>query len=137
MALFAALVLAAHAPLFGLERLHVQDMYVDQAGYVTTARILAGHGSHADGIVLPALLREDPYYVHMPGHAATLALSYLVLGFGVLPTLLPSLIAYVLATTGVFLLAEGRYGRRAGVLAAALFALFPPTWSTPTPPWPS
>ena len=61
----------------------------------------------------------------MPGHVVLLAASYALFGFGVLSSLLPSLLAYVVATAGVFLLGNRLYGVRAGALAAVLFAFFP------------
>lgn len=122
---FAVLVLLAYAPLFKLDRLHVQDMYVDQAGYITTARLFADTGRFENGIILPSQILADSYHVHMPGHSTVLALSYLVFGFSVLSTLLPSLIGYVLTTVCAFLIGDRLYGRRAGALSAALVALFP------------
>jgi hypothetical protein len=125
VAAFAVTVLLVHAPLFKLDRLHIQDMYVDQAGYITTARILADTGELRNGILLPSQIENEGFHVHMPGHSASLAASYVLFGFGVLQTLLPNLLSFVLATVGVFLIGQRLYGRRAGALAAALFALFP------------
>jgi len=121
----AALYLLANASLFDPSRLHVGGRFTDQAGYVTTARTWLDTGELRSGILFPALIREERWRLYMPGHYACLALSYAVLGFGVLASLLPSLLGYVLATTAVFVAGNACAGRRAGLLAAALFGLFP------------
>jgi len=124
--LFTGLVLSAHAPLFELRRLHVQPPFIDQAGYITTARRLLEHGEFRPGIVFPAYAENHHYRPYMPGHYLTLATSYGLLGWGVLPTLLPSLLGHVLVTLCAFLIGERLYGRRQGLLAAGLTAFFSP-----------
>ena len=121
----AALLLASFAPLFDPGRLHVQDMYVDQVGYINTARTLAESGVLQNGVIFPSRLDAPRFHVHMPGHSTMLALSYLVFGFGVWTTLLPSLIGFVLSSVGTFLIGNRLGGRTSGALGALLFMLFP------------
>jgi Dolichyl-phosphate-mannose-protein mannosyltransferase len=125
VALAAALVLALYAPLFHPARLHVQDMYVDQLGYITTARVLADTGELRNGVLMPSQIFNPRFHPYMPGHLYALAASYALFGWGVFQTLLPSLVAYVLAAAGTFLIGNRLYGPWSGALAAALFALFP------------
>ena len=121
----AALVLALYGPLFEPSRLHVQDMYVDQVGYVRTARLLADTGELRNGALFPSQLERPAFYVHMPGHSATLALAYAAFGWSVFATLLPSLVSFVLAAVGTFLIGNRVGGRWSGGLAALTFCLFP------------
>jgi 4-amino-4-deoxy-L-arabinose transferase-like glycosyltransferase len=121
----AAIVLAANAPLYNIGQLHTKFMYVDQAGYILSARILAATGELKNGVVFPAQIDNPDFYVHMPGHVVALATSYRLLGWGIFQTLLPSMLAYIAGAVGVFQIGNRLYGSRAGLLAATLFALFP------------
>jgi len=125
IAALAVLVLTAYASLFQPSRFHVQDMYVDQAGYIMTARILAETGELRNGVLFPAQLDDPSFHVHMPGHSLTLSLFYRLFGFGVFQSLLPSLVSFVLAAVGTFLIGNRLDGRASGAFAAALFVLFP------------
>ncbi len=122
----ALLQLALHLPAFGLERLHVHGNFTDQAGYVTTARQLVDTGELRSGFLYPAFVDRDAPRLYMPGHYYALAASYAVLGWSVFASLLPNLASFALAAVGVFLVGNRLYGRRAGLLAALLFVLWPP-----------
>lgn len=126
VAFASALVLAVTAGLFEPGRLHVHTWWNDQAGYVTTARRLVDTGELRSGLVYPSLVRSDATRLYMPGHYLALAASYGLFGWGVLPSLLPSLVAYVLVVTSAFLIGARLHGRRAGLGAGLLVALFPP-----------
>jgi len=121
----AVVVLLANAPLYNLGQLHAKFMYVDQAGYILSARILAATGELRNGVVFPSQIDNPDFYVHMPGHVVALAAAYRLFGWGVFQTLMPSMVAYMLGAVGVFLIGNRLYGNRAGLLAAVLFALFP------------
>jgi len=125
VALGAILLLALHAEAFEWTRLHIHSSFGDQAGYITTARGLADTGELRSGILYPAHVLEPGWRPYMPGHYLALAGSYVLFGFGVLPSLLPSLIGYVLGSVAVYLLGSRRYGAAAGFLAALGFAAFP------------
>ncbi len=132
LALECALVAAAatvllwlHAGFFSPERLHVSGRFVDQGNYISTARVLVDTGELRCGLIFPAHLERENWRPYMPGHYLSLALSYAVFGYGVFTSLLPNLVAFVLATTATFLIGRELYGLRAGLLAGALFALFP------------
>lgn len=124
-ALFAALWLAANAGLYNLDQLHVKFMYVDQAGYILSARILAATGELKNGVVFPAQIDSPDFYVHMPGHVVALATSYALFGWGIAQTLLPSVVGYVLGAVLVFLVGNRLYSLRAGLIATLLFCAFP------------
>ncbi len=126
VALASCLVLVLHSPLFDPSRLHVSGKFVDQAGYIRTARFLVDTGRMRMGLIYPAFLEGDVSRLYMPGHYSLLALSYGALGWGTLPSLLPSLLAHVVSTTAIFLLALHLRNERAGLLAAAVYAFFPP-----------
>ncbi len=122
--LAALLVLAAHALPFEPGELHIQGPFVDQAGYITTARNVAELGELRCGLIYPAFVENPDWRPYMPGHYLSLAAAYALFGYGNWTSLLPNILAFVLATVGAFLLGERLYGRRAGLLAAALYAFF-------------
>ncbi len=123
--LFAALLLAAYAPLFQPGRLHIAQNFVDQAQYITTARTFLDTGQLKSGILYPAYIANDDWRPYMPGSYLPLILSYGLFGFGIFQSQLPALSGFVLGAIGVFLAANRLYGRGPGLLAAAFFCLFP------------
>jgi len=123
-AALAALSLWVRAGLFDPSRLHVHGAYGDQAGYVTTARILADEGRLESGLVYPAFADRPAWRPYMPGHYAALALAYRLLGYGVLPSLLPNLLAACFTAAALVVIgARLAPGKRAGLLAGGLAAL--------------
>ena len=125
VALAAGWLLTLLSGPFQPDELHVQDMYVDQLGYITTARILSDTGELRNGVLIPSQIENPRFRPYMPGHFYALAASYGTLGYGTFPTLLPSFVSYVLVAALVFLVGNRWYGRWAGALATALFALHP------------
>jgi len=121
----AIVILAAFSPLFKPGKLHVQDMYVDQLGYITTARILVDTGELRNGVLMPSQIQNPRFRAYMPGHFLALAGSYTLFGYNVFSTLLPSLASYVLVALGLFLIGNRLHGRWSGALAAFLFAFYP------------
>lgn len=121
----AALWLALWLFGFGTAGLHVQGPFVDQAGYITTARHLADTGELRSGLVMPTYIENPRWRPYMPGHYAALAASYRALGFSTCATLLPNVLAFLLSTVLVHRLAARVYGRRAAGPAALFFAVFP------------
>ncbi|MFT5050630.1 MAG: hypothetical protein ACI8QZ_002032 [Chlamydiales bacterium] len=129
VATLAVLALWSVADHFEPDRLHLHGLGArlnDQAGYVTTARILADTGELRSGLVLPAFADHPASRVYMPGHYVMLALSYKLFGYSVGASLLPNLVAFVLAAVGVFLIGARRYGAPAGIAAALFTIAFPP-----------
>jgi len=125
IAVAAGWILALFSSLYKPERLHVQDMYVDQLGYITTARWLHDTGELRNGVLIPSQVANPDFRPYMPGHFYALAASYSVLGFSTFSTLLPSLASYVLVAVGLFLVGNKLYGPWSGTLAAFAFALYP------------
>jgi hypothetical protein len=62
----------------------------------------------------------------MPGHYVVLAASYRLFGFGAVQSILPSMLAYVIASVCVFFAFLKLYGRNFATAAALLFVSFPP-----------
>jgi 4-amino-4-deoxy-L-arabinose transferase-like glycosyltransferase len=118
--------LGAHAALFEPARLHVADPFVDQLGYVTTARRLLDAGEFRPGVLFPAFLENPHYRPYMPGHYLALAASYALLGWGTLATLLPSLVGHLLVVVSAFWIGRRLHGRAAGLAGACAVAFFPP-----------
>ena len=54
VALGAALVLLAFAPVYDASRLHLAGKFVDQGGYLLTGRALADTGELRMGLIYPA-----------------------------------------------------------------------------------
>jgi len=122
----ATLLLWAVHGFFDPSRLHVWGRFVDQAGYVTTARHLAETGELRSGLVYPSFLDDPRWRPYLPGHYVALALSYSVLGYSAFASLLPNLIAFVVVAVGTFLIARRVGGSiRTGLVATVLFAFFP------------
>ena len=115
--------------LIDLSRIHTGlPSFNDQVGYISTARTLLKTGTLSSSIVYPSILLQTATknYFYMPGHYLALAASYWLFGYGVWQSLLPNLVAYVLAAIGVYLIARRFYNRRVGLAAAGLFMLFAP-----------
>lgn len=110
-------------------RLHVLGVWNDQVNYVTAGRNFLATGRWDSSVIYPSLLYQQTTknYLYMPGHCLSLALSYRLFGYGVLPSLLPNLVAFVVASVCVYLAARRLYGRRAGLLAALLLMSCPYT----------
>jgi hypothetical protein len=124
----AAVLVSARLVHVGPLRIHgLADTLNDQAGYVSVARNLIATGELRSSIIIPSLLAQptDATYLYMPGHYVALALSYALFGFGPIQSILPSIVAYIIATTALFLTVAHFYGRNVGTTAALLFALFP------------
>jgi len=129
VAVLAVVALWLVAGYFDPGRLHIRGMSSrlnDQAGYITTARILADTGELRSGLVMPAFADNPASRVYMPGHYALLALSYKLFGYSVWTSLLPNLLAFVVAAVAVFLIGARRYGPLAGGAASIFMILFPP-----------
>jgi hypothetical protein len=123
-----AVLLSARLVHVGPLRIHgLADTLNDQAGYVSVARNLVATGELRSSIIIPSLLLEptEATYLYMPGHYLALAGSYALFGFGPIQSILPSIVAYIIATTALFLTVSHFYGRNVGTTAALLFALFP------------
>ncbi len=126
VALGACLVLLLVARHFDPQTLHVHGRLNDQAGYVTTARILADEGELRSGILLPAYVENERSRLYMPGHYVALATAYRALGYGPGTSLVPSLVSFVLCVVLAYDLARRCAGRRAGLVAGLLVACCPP-----------
>ena len=115
--------LAANADL---SCLHVVD-FNDQVTYVTAARSWLDTGRCETRQIYPALVGQDGRrnFLYMPGYCACLAASFACFGYGVIPSLLPSLIAYLVAVIAVFLIARRAFGRAVAWLSVILFACSP------------
>ena len=125
MALFAGLVLWLQSGLFDPSRLHVHSAFVDQGGYITTARHLLDTGEIESWLVYPAHVGKEAWRQYMPGHYICLALAYKTLGFSAFSSQLPNLIGFVLTCLGGFWIANHCYGKRAAWVTALLLAAFP------------
>lgn len=124
----AAVLLSAHLVDVSALRIHgLADTLNDQAGYVSVARNLIASGELRSNIIYPSLLAQQTTanYLYMPGHYLALAAVYKLLGFGAIQSILPSIIAYIIAGIALFLTVSHFYGRNVGTTAALLFALFP------------
>lgn len=121
-------LLAVFAQFIDTSRLHISLLtFNDQVGYVSTARRLLDTGILADSLVYPSTLlqKANQVYLYMPGHYFTLALSYKLLGYGSWQSMLPNLVAMVISTLCVYLIARRWYSNRVAWTAALLLMLFP------------
>jgi hypothetical protein len=128
--LLATLVLLISSRLVDLSRLHFgySDRHLnDQVSYISVARNLVDTGTLSSNFVYPSVLYQttNKNYLYMPGHYYALAVSYLVFGFGILQSFLPSLVSFVLASACTFLIGAKIYSRAVGFVSAILFILFP------------
>ena len=130
VSLMATAMLLICSRIIDASRIHVSGLdgtLNDQVGYIAMGREYADTGRLDNQLVLPSTLwqRTSKNYQYMPAHYLALAASYKLLGFGVLQSLLPNLISFVLATVGVFLSGAKIYGRRVGFIASFFFIIFP------------
>lgn len=133
VALLAALMLLVAAPVVDPSRLHISMLrtgFNDQSGYVTTARSLAETGRlRPHGILTSALWRQpsiEDHHLYQPGHFASIAAAYRLLGYGPWQSFAFNLMGFVVSAMGVFYMARRGAGRAAGYLAALLWIGFPP-----------
>ncbi len=127
--LLAILVLMVNASFFQPSRLHINGysrILVDQTYYTTGARNWLETGTLHHTIVFPGSLHQSFNRLWMPGHFYATAAAYSVFGTEDWVALVPNLVGYVLATMGTYLLGLRFFNWKAGTLAAAAFALFPP-----------
>lgn len=129
--LLAGAVLSLGALFIDLERLHFgqyDQHLVDQVYYISAARNFAETGVLSSNVILSSTVYQNTSknYLYMPGHYTALAASYHLFGYGIVQSYLPSLLAFVLASVCVFLIAAKVYDHRIGLLSAALFICFPP-----------
>lgn len=124
------------AALVGVDQLHFHGLggtLNDQFGYVTTARNLVETGKLDSDVIYPSVLSQSANkdYLYMPGFYITLAATYLVLGFGNITSILPSILAQIVATIALFLGALKLYGKTIATLSALIFSLFPANLAYP------
>jgi len=107
---------------------HLYGALNDQIAYINVARNLLANGTLQSNTVLPATLWQHTTRdaLYMPGHPASIALSYKLFGFGAFQSILPSLISYLIAMLAVYFIAARFYEPLAGVAASLMFGLFPP-----------
>jgi 4-amino-4-deoxy-L-arabinose transferase-like glycosyltransferase len=125
-----SVLLTAHAVGVGLDTLHIMGMsstFNDQVIYVDAARHLLATGELTTGMIYPSTLLQEygRNFFYMPGHAVVLALSMGLLGDSAASAMLPSLLAHLVCLGCLFLLGRRLVDTRAGVFAAASFALTP------------
>jgi 4-amino-4-deoxy-L-arabinose transferase-like glycosyltransferase len=99
----------------------------DQVSYVSVGRNWADQGTLDSKLIYPATLTQDftrnSYY--MPGYYWVLGITYKLLGYSVVHSLLPSLFALALSTALVFVIGSRLYGPVVAYLSCALFVFFP------------
>ncbi len=107
---------------------HLWGPLNDQIAYTNTARSLVTTGRLESYTILPSTLwqKKTSDFLYMPGHPVTIAASYKLFGVGAFQSILPSLISYLVAMLSVYLIGARYYSPGCGLLAAILFALFPP-----------
>ena len=99
----------------------------DQVGYVSVARNLVELGTLQSNIIYPSVLTQHitRNSLYMPGHYWVLAATYKLLGFSVAHSFLPSLLAFVVATSMIFLIAFRLYGASIAYRSCTFFVFFP------------
>jgi hypothetical protein len=99
----------------------------DQVGYIGVARNFLDSGHLHSTLIYPSLLGQlaQKDYLYMPGDYLALAAAYALFGFGAIQSVLPSMLAYVVASVALFFGVLELYGRDIATLAALLFVLFP------------
>lgn len=107
---------------------HLYGALNDQIAYTNVARNLVASGTVKSDTILPATLWQGTSrdFLYMPGHPLTIALSYKLFGFGAFQSILPSLLAYLIAMLAIYLIGSKIYEPLVGLAASLLFALFPP-----------
>ena len=127
VALASTGLLALCSQSLGFDRLHI-NLQNDQINYITAARELVDSGRLNSHVIYPSTLYQDKAinYLYMPGFAYVLASSYTLFGYGVLQSLLPNLLSFVLTALCVYLIGAKLGGRVVGFIGAGFFVLFPP-----------
>ena len=107
---------------------HLWGPLNDQIGYITVARNLLAKGTVQGDSVLPSTLwqKKSRYVLYMPGHSATIAVSYRLFGVGAFQSIIPSLVSYLIAMLAIYFIGARVYSPLVGLVASLLFALFPP-----------
>jgi Dolichyl-phosphate-mannose-protein mannosyltransferase len=127
----AILVLLVVSRFVALDQVYLRGLNFalnDQLSYISVARTYLDTGRLDNPAVYPSLLRQHPEksYLYMPGYFLLLAATFKAFGYSPFHSFLPSLLAYVLATCLVYSIAVRVYDRTTGLVAATIFALFPP-----------
>ena len=123
----AVIALSACLRWTGIDKIHVNGIN-DQSGYIAAARSLADTGRITGHKIYPSFLLQQTSksVFYMPGFYVCLAASYKLLGYGVFQSLLPNLMAFVVAAICTYLIGRRLYHRSVGLLAAGLFIFYPP-----------
>ena len=121
-------ILAAGSRLVNTHELHFWGALNDQIGYITVARNMLTNGTVQGDSILPSTLwqKKSRYVLYMPGHSATIALSYRLFGIGPLQSIIPNLLSFLIAIMAVYFIGARIYSPASGLVASLLFALFPP-----------
>lgn len=107
-------------------RLHEWMLLSDQGMYITAARSYLDTGKLEFTCQTVALETEGKrQFYYMPGYALILATSYAIFGYGVLQTLLPTALLFMLSCMLCFHLGARLYSSFAGWVALFLFSCFP------------
>lgn len=127
-ATLGVVILAAGSRLVNTNELHFWGALNDQIGYVTVARNMLTNGTVQGDSILPSTLwqKKSRYVLYMPGHSATIALSYRLFGVGALQSIIPNLVSFLIAIMAVYFVGARIYSPASGLVASLLFALFPP-----------
>jgi hypothetical protein len=121
-------ILAAGSRLVETDELHLWGALNDQIGYITVARNMLANGTVQGDSVLPSTLWQNKsrYVLYMPGHSATIALSYGLFGVGPFQALLPNLVSFLIGSLAIYFAGARIYSPISGLVASLLFTLFPP-----------
>jgi hypothetical protein len=127
----AVLCILAGALLVDVSEIRIRGLantLNDQVGYISVARHLVETGELRSSLIYPSVLTQltDDKPLYMPGHYATLAVAYRLFGFGAVQSILPSMVAYVISSLGVFFAFLKVYGRNFATAGALLYVFFPP-----------
>lgn len=121
-------ILAAGSRFVDTTQPHLWGPLNDQIGYITVARNLLTNGTVQGDSVLPSTLwqKKSRYVLYMPGHSATIALSYRLFGVGAFQSIIPSLVSYLITMLAIYFIGARVYSPLVGLVASLLFALYPP-----------
>jgi hypothetical protein len=77
------------------------------------ARNFVDTGKLSGNLIYPSVLTQpvDKTYVYLPRHYMALALAYAAFGFGAIQSLLPNMVAYVVASLALFAATLKLYGK--------------------------
>ena len=110
-----------------LSHIPVHSILDDQVGYITGARNLLRTGTWDNNAIFPSLVSQ-PYTrnsCYMPGHFLLLAASYSCFGYGVIQSILPSLVSFALTPLLIYMAARRLWNRQAAWLAVIVFWMVP------------